>query len=351
MKDSSLQHLKALMLLGVVVNHAWAAQQYINTPQIPSISAVSWFSNVLIISGLPAFFFLSGYFAAGKSNAVLTLAGYRDFMLKKVRSLMVPYLAWNLFFIVFYIALASCFPRLSDRVGQKGLTTVSGFLDSLLGLSSRPIDSPLWFVRDLFLIFCCMPVIVWTLKRIKWIWPILLVAFVMFPSIFGRILWGNWYSIFCLTAGLWVGMVKFDLHRLEKYCKYLMPVWVLASIAHFVYWRHCGTYHADIKCTLAFFALSIVTWMSMLKLTERFDGSWFARFVTPASFFIFGGHFLVCSCCLHVVAGKVPDAPWKLAALYAVFLCIGVPLLLALYQLGKKFCPRVLSVFVGGRVE
>ena len=153
MRDNAISNLKALMLLGVVVNHAWAASQYITTPQIPPVHFVSWFSNVLIVSGLPVFFFLSGYFAGRKSDELLTWEGFRTMLWKKMRSLAMPYLAWNLLFIVFYLSVGGFVPRIGQRVDSFHLNTVQGFLSSLLGIGRNPIDAPLWFVRDLFVIF------------------------------------------------------------------------------------------------------------------------------------------------------------------------------------------------------
>ncbi len=198
MRDNRLQHLKTLLLLGVVICHAWSGHQYIKTDQIPPVHFVRWFSNVLISSGLPVFFFLSGYFASRHFEEYLTWDGYKTLIKKKVLTLAVPYLLWNVIFILFYLAAGSVVPRIGQRVAKFHLDTLYGFIDKLLGLSGSPLDGPLWFVRDLFVLFLILPLIVAAMKYAKWLLYLGFIAlFVFSANIYGR-----WYSIVLFTIGL-----------------------------------------------------------------------------------------------------------------------------------------------------
>ena len=346
-KDYRLQHLKTLLLLGVVVNHAWASSQYITTPQIPPWHFVCWFSNVFIISGLPVFFFLSGFFAGHRSKEVLTWRGYCALLVKKLQSLVMPYICWNLLFIVFYLSVASIIPRIGQRVASFRLNTPWGFFNLLLGISRQPIDAPLWFIRDLFIIFCFMPLLVWVLKRARW----LLVAVLLYLMVFSFAAYRNWYSVVFFTLGLVAAQHAFDLKHFEKWCWWSLPFWMLFSVG--VYWHevHWNLFRPDPRVLIWFYLFATIAWLGIARWTNFTKESFFARYITPAAFFIYCSHFLFCSMLLHTIAGKVPDSPFKMAILYFVFIGCGGGLILALFALGRRFCPKVLSVFSGGRLS
>lgn len=347
MRDESVQHLKTVLLLGVVVNHAWAAAQYVTTPQIPSRDIVSWFSNVLIISGLPVFFFLSGFFAGKHGDEYLTWGGYGRLILSKLRSLALPYLAWNLLFIVFYLSVGRIVPRIGQRVAMFHLDSFCGFCDKLLGLTGRPIDAPLWFVRDLFLIFCATPLLVWLLKRARWLLVVLGVYLMVVPGF----VYQNWYSVVCFALGFYAAEMKFDLHRLERCRWFVIPVWFLGSICVYAALVHYHLRRLDPRILIWFYLISVAAWLGMLRWTNFSPRSFFARFLTPASFFIYASHFLFCSIALHTIAPKIPDAPYKLLILYGVFIGLGGSIILFIFMMGKRFSPKVLSVFSGGRMS
>jgi hypothetical protein len=50
---------------------------------------------------------------------------------------------------------------------KTGDATVLGLLAIIFGITSRPIDVPLWFLRDLILLVLCAPIIDFVLKRIS----------------------------------------------------------------------------------------------------------------------------------------------------------------------------------------
>ena len=347
MRDESVQHLKTILLLGVVVNHAWAASQYITTPQIPSWDVVSWFSNVLIISGLPVFFFLSGFFAGKHANECLTWSGYGRLIRSKLMSLALPYVAWNLLFILFYLSVGSIVPRIGQRVASFHLNSFGGFCDKLLGLTGRPIDAPLWFIRDLLLIFCALPVLVWLLKRAKWV----LVSLLLFLLVVPDFVYPNWYSVVCFTLGLFASMRKFDLHSVERYLWWSLPVWAMGSVIVYGIMAHYELNRVDARISIWFYLISILAWLGMSRWTSFGSESVFARLLTPASFFVYASHFLFCSMALHTIAPKVPDSPFKLMILYSVFIGLGGAIILLVFTAGRRFCPRVLSVFSGGRMS
>ena len=347
MRDNRIQHLKTLLLLGVVINHAWAGSQYITTDQIPPLHVVSWFSNVFIISGLPVFFFLSGYFAGKRFEEFLTWGGYKTLMKKKIMTLAVPYLLWNAIFIAFYLAVGSMVPRIGQRVASFHLNTFYGCFDKLLGLSGSPLDAPLWFIRDLFILFLLVPLIVVVMKYAKWLLYIGFIALLLASGF----IYEKWYSAVLFTFGLDLGRRRFDLYRFESLRWYAVPTWIIGSIGVYISMVAENLTHANPRILIWFYLITPVAWIGMLRWIRFKDGGLFERFLTPAAFYIYASHFLFCSMVLHSVAGKVPDSPFKLLILYSVFIFGGGFIILSTVTVLRRFTPRLLSLLAGGRMS
>ena len=85
--------------------------------------------------GLIYFFGTSGYFfAIGKDDFDVK-------MKKRVRTLLIPYLAWNVLYLLFFLA--------TDRsaIVNMGITGI------VVGITIDPYDNPLWYISVLFIYF------------------------------------------------------------------------------------------------------------------------------------------------------------------------------------------------------
>jgi len=346
--DNAVQNLKAVLLLGVMVNHAWAASQYIATSQYPPMVVWSYASNVLIISGLPVFFFLSGYFSHGGQWGFFSRE-YRTLLRKKFYGLLLPYLLWNGVFIVLFLAAATYFPRIAQRVESFKLSTIFGFLSSWLGIGRRPIDAPLWFIRDLLFFFLFMPI--WNYLIEKWSCLTLVTLLgigVLVPAV------GEWYPnyyaicVFCL--GVFARHKHINLHQFEQHAVAAVVLLLLLTLMQFLWPMAVGTRKASPQIMCVFSLLVIPCWLGLMRYCHLNEKNYFARLITPAAFFIYAAHFLVCSTLLHILAVYISSSPWQMAVLYGIFLFGGGSILLATFHLMKRFMPWGLRWFIGGRI-
>lgn len=116
------------------------------------------------------FFLISGYFF------FLKVHEWRDCIpniLKRAKSLVVPYLLWNVVFCIVYFILY-LFP-VSDYVNKSVADDIlqllrEGNIISLLGYLfwPQPVNWLLWYVRDLFIFSLFTPFIYWLLNN-KWL--------------------------------------------------------------------------------------------------------------------------------------------------------------------------------------
>lgn len=104
---------------------------------------------------VPAFFFMSGYcFNACKNK--------KDFVIGKIRTIVVPYITFSLISILLFVLVASILPKLNE-IMQCGIFTN---IKCMLYGSSKPAimkyNQPLWFLPCLF----CVSIVAYTIETI-----------------------------------------------------------------------------------------------------------------------------------------------------------------------------------------
>lgn len=121
-----------------------------------SYHIVNIISHSLADFAVPLFYVISGLLYQSSINKY----GYKELLKKKFYSLFIPYIIWNtIFFITFFI-----------RNGYTSFDFFQGLLfiprdDSFIGCLTQPWDGPLWFLRDLMVVFLLSPIIKYLIQR------------------------------------------------------------------------------------------------------------------------------------------------------------------------------------------
>lgn len=224
-------YVEALALLrfplaaAVVCEHVFSTQ-FAGYPQMLSDSLLFREVTDFVMAfvkgqSVPVFFFISGYlfFLGGGFNHGI----YKEKLRRRVWTLLLPYLLWNVLILLQYLALL--LPPLkaigsSIADGQPDFS-LQGLLycfwdashcifpvEHIGDLNIFPINSPLWFLRDLMIVCCLTPVIHWLIKKGKLGFIILLGAVKFVVSLYdiyyiNQLLialfffsWGAYFSIF-----------------------------------------------------------------------------------------------------------------------------------------------------------
>lgn len=142
---------KSVAMVLVVVIHSCALPETAQTIVVPLwLEKIKTFLAVgLGNAAVPSFFFISAYLLFGKD-----FTWYSN-MKKKCKSLMIPYLIINTFWVLFFVLMKSISffaPFFSSE--QYSIIGIRGILDAYTGVYTRgvPIYYPFWFIRDLFLL-------------------------------------------------------------------------------------------------------------------------------------------------------------------------------------------------------
>lgn len=113
-------------------------------------------SQIIARSGVPIFFLLSAVllFRADRN--------YKDVIRKKARTLLVPYLIWNTFWILIFLVLQSL-PFTAAYFSGSNKPILQCSVKEWLGLygigQEYPQAYPLWFIRDLMAVVLVFPLI------------------------------------------------------------------------------------------------------------------------------------------------------------------------------------------------
>lgn len=146
---------------------------------------------------VPMFFAISGYLYFLKTPH-LTMRLYVDKTKKKVVSLMIPYLLWNI--------ISICVSP-SSFINASLTEKITGFwsLDFKIGVSSFPWNGPLWFLRDLFIVMLFAPIIETVIKKIGyWIFLMFVILHISnFTSLFPGL---STSSLAFFSFGAWLAI-------------------------------------------------------------------------------------------------------------------------------------------------
>ena len=215
-----------------------------------------------------------------------------------------------------------------------------------------PLDMPTWFMRTL-MIYAILSLPMWfLLRRLKGIIAYAILAIWFLATI--RFGWGMrlrftypFYSILCFTIGAHLSLLDrspFDMFKSRK--------WLLSAIIgtaglfwHNIQWHWDYSPVRDISFMLMLPGMFAAA-PCLCRMANHVP-NW--EFFRRSSFFLYTGHFLFCSCVLHVLAPRFGgwQGTGKLTFLIALFCTVGVAVNLGFYWLGRKVLRKAFGIWDG----
>lgn len=117
--------------------------------------------SILTEIAVPYFFIISGFFFLNRSY--YSKKAYGKMLMKKIKTLAMPFLIWNLTGVVFLWIIAP------EKVG-------SDFISCLTNLLQSNWYGPLWYVRDLLLMMISIPIYNWIfIYNQRWVYILVLI--------------------------------------------------------------------------------------------------------------------------------------------------------------------------------
>ena len=161
-------------------------------------------SQTLVKVAMPVFFIMSGYLFFANIDK-WDVATYKKKVFRRVKTLLIPYLIWNLLMAVKLKAFSmSMLWAYWDPAGRQ----VDWFGHEQL--MTAPANMPLWFLRDLMVVSLLTPII-YILVRKSGYWLIGVLTVLYLSGVCAFIPGLSAYAVFFFTIGAFLSIRKMDL--------------------------------------------------------------------------------------------------------------------------------------------
>ena len=331
----------------VVVMHSVCIFQYM-TPAEKESEILRFFSQVLAPIAMPTLFFISGYVLFVSSD------NYVSKMRKRIGRLLIPYLCWNLIFVLgFWV---SCWFGLRNGCKQDFSDIwffLGWFRQKLFSLCAPPADMPTWYLRAVFIYALASPLIEIVLRgRCRAIRLAVMVVLILFAmwcvSSFGlesdfvytypiysmlSFALGAWFSIAKIQLSiLWdrrwliflcLGLMSFLVLRLTNMPRYLVPVFQAGQF-------------------LLLFAIARV---ALLPLYKKLPDV-----MRDSAFFVYLCHIAVLPLIARSIAFCINGIPLGCSIAFVVSVIVSIGICMCIYMITLRLCP-ILSNALNGRLR
>ena len=370
-RSQSLDLLRFPLALFVVAVHVFRPFPWLddNAEVFPVVDWLFRFVNAFIVDqSVPVYFFIAGYvFFLGMDMSIKSYAGK---LRRRCHSLLIPYLMWNTLAILYLMKVMlpgmQAVSEFADT--QQFHLSLSNFIecywDSSQGIIPHvnlndngiyPIDTPLWFVRDLMIMVLITPAI-YALYKFPTPHAITKVILVFFTLVWAVRIPGLGHLSLLLEAFVffsWGGFLSYhkrdmivEFRRYSTTSFILYPLLALSILFLTPIWPQAMVYVKSIHVIVGlFFFYNIAAWL----VTKRHCRA--SSFLSSASFFIYCGHYII----LDPVARRVfsitgTGGDMAVVSAYILTYIIIIGLLLGVYAMMHRYTPRLLRLFTGGRM-
>lgn len=299
-----------------------------------------------VISGcsVPLFYLFSGFlfFKAGFSKQI-----YISNLRKRTRTILVPYVLWNL--IVFGLLFASQYMSGTQEL-TRGMNSPLDFLNIFWAYRGYyPMCAQFWFLRDLMVMFLIAPIFYVAVKYLR-AWPVVFLLVCWLTGFWFDVPGISMQAVFFFYLGAYFSLVKinFVLMSLQN-IKYLVPLYLGCGIV-FLYFADSG-YES-----ILYAVTKLIGSFTVLGITAYFinSGKWHVNlFLAEASFFIYAYHQVFLGMLTKRTLPFFINNKLELGMVASYIICpliiIGVGILL--YIIMKRFLPSVTAVLTGARTN
>ena len=310
------------------------------------------FSEGLCIVAVPIFFIISGYLFFVKLEE-WDKKIWLDKMKKRAKTLLLPYLLWNLIAILFSLGMLYLRARMKGGAPDiaawyNGMGGLKAFWDT--GTAGFPFNYPLWFLRDLIVLVVISPAIYLYAKKSGIVGLIILfAAYVMFFLLNRPGLFMN--GLFFFTLGAYLSIRKIDFTELFKRWR-IAAACVAVPLLITIFFSF-SNYPKVWEISHRVFTLfgSVATIGIVASLLEK--GLLKVRpLLSNSAFFVYAAHGTIVLPLMQSVLGKIlPANQIGLIIRYFTAPLLTIILLVLCYWCLNRWLPKTTAVLTGGRTN
>ena len=356
--SKTISFLRFPLIVGVVFIHSNILVVKIQGEMIrfdnwPFVTFImNLFSTVFADVCVPLFFFISGFLFFYNSN--FTKETYLVKLKKRIKTLLVPYLIWN--FVGFVLLLIYVHPKvlrffpLLNNYRVDIISFLSSFWVTNLPISmsgpANPINTPLWFIRDLMVLVVLSPIIWWLIKKTKvvfiialgLIWFFTLGQYIGFPGLCHQ-------SLFFFPLGAYFGINQINfVENIQKYSwlpLFYIVLAIIDALSDKDYYHIIHNSEILLGMAAAVYVSSYLLKKGKIAVND---------FLISASFFVYALHNLFLGkMTKFVVMLTKPESPVFVLLIYFLMPAIAILICLGLYKAIKRYSPTLCTLLTGGR--
>jgi hypothetical protein len=276
-------------------------------------------------------------------------------VLKKARTLMIPYFIINTFWILFY-ACAQMVPSVSvffsnpDKIvaNWSWVEYLDAYLGTGVGSGVHLIYAPLWFVEHLFVLNIISPVIKMIIDKIPVIYGVAIICLLVFDVNFNMFFLNN-VSLFYFSLGYY--LVKYGIHFSDvKNIDYriITPLYIAVTVLNML--TLGDERFASVK-DLAQIIIGLLWWAHTAIYLSGLEGvpNAVLKTLEKYNFIIYIFHYNSITILQKLLFKLLPNnlvcivAEYFISAIIMIVLCI----VLAIFM--ERFMPRIFSLLIGDR--
>ena len=303
-------------------------------------------SEVIGYVAVYAFFFISGYLMfLGVEKYDIQL--YKSKLYRRIKNLVIPYLLWN----IIYLIIAIGYTYHKERVLLFQDWNLVDWLKPFYcyGDNSRfPIAGPLWFVRDLFMIFLLSPFIFISIKRLGIIMPIFCMV-LSFSDVIPNVIHVRFSSLAYVVWGGYFSINKVSVSSLcVKYNKMLLLIYLIVIPVSI--WSE-STAYAHIVDNISKF-IGVFTLFSVFSLITVKSRNMWSKCITDASFYLYAMHLLLIIYCREFILTNFKVVSNNNVSLYSIYfstIVVCIVICTLTYHISRKISPRFTTLLTGSR--
>lgn len=255
---------------------------------------------------------------------------------KKARTLLIPFFVFN----VCYVALLALVEYTTGRPTVAPILTAEPMriVNMFFAIDKKPLNVPLHFLRELFVLVLLAPLFGLLLRRAPRIGLVLVTGFFLLNLDRDLILRNSMAVTFYIG-----GMAAVGRWDVRKYDRFAVP----CAIALFVVCAALVLFRVENR-TLIYLAAPLLVWPMASLLQDTAFGDW-AEDKSRYSFFIFLAHMPLVEIASRLYLQYDDIVPQALFIYGGTIVLIA--LLIQLYKLLTRLMPRGFALMVGGRVS
>lgn len=325
----------------------------------PIYCNISFFLSKIISSiAVPLFFIFSGYLFF-KNVSSFTPEEYFKKLHKRIRTLLMPYIFWNIVVILIYLVAQTIMPNMIS--GNNKLIADYTTIDWIKAFwnyhNEMPICYQFWFIRDLMVVVLLSPIIYFAIKKIRFFF-VLIMGIIWLLNINTGITGVSITAIFFFSIGALFSITQYDiicfLNKI-KFLGYIMSfILIIVEMCLYNYRGSIDLFFSDIQSIMLYKLCTLSLIVSCLNITVTLLRGGLLKtneFLYDSNFFIYAYHTMPLVLFLKLIIRFLnPTSDIHITLVYFIVPIITILFGLMFFAVIRRIFPRFTRFITGSRI-